>query len=42
MSELPDDHASGSVRKPNSSLAHCTISWPSRERCVAHVAAAPR
>ena len=36
------DHASGRTRKPNSLEDHRTISAPSRDRCVAHVAAALR
>ena len=42
MIEEPDAHASATSQKPNSSLDHSTISAPSRERCVAQVAAADR
>jgi hypothetical protein len=42
MIDEPDDHASLSVRNPNSSLAQSTISAPSRERCIAQTDAAPR
>ena len=40
MIEEPDAHASATSQKPNSSLDHSTISAPSRDRCVAQVAAA--
>ena len=42
MIEEPELHSSGSSQKPNSLLDHSTSSAPRRERCVAHVAAAPR
>jgi hypothetical protein len=42
MIEEPDAHASETSQKPNSSLDHSTISAPSRDRCVAQVAAADR
>ena len=42
MIDEPLVHASGSSTKPNSSVDHRTSSAPRRERCVAHVAAAPR
>ena len=42
MIEEPDAQASETSQKPNSSLDHSTISAPSRERCVAQVAAAER
>ena len=42
MIEEPDAHASDTSQKPNSSRDHRTISAPSRERCVAQVAAAAR
>ena len=38
----PEVNESESSRKPNSSLDHSTISAPSRDRCVAQVAAALR
>ena len=37
-----DAHASATSQKPNSSLDQSTISAPSRDRCVAQVAAADR
>ena len=40
MIEEPELHASGSSQKPNSLLDHSTSSAPSRDRCVAQVAAA--
>ena len=42
MIEEPEAHASATSQKPNSSLDHSTSSAPSRERCVAQIAAAPR
>ena len=42
MIEEPDAQASETCAKPNSSEDHSTISAPSRERCVAQVAAAAR
>ncbi len=42
MIDEPDAHASDTSQKPNSSLDHSTISAPSRDRCVAQVAAAER
>ncbi len=42
MIDEPDAQASETVQNPNSSLDHSTISAPSRERWVAHVAAAAR
>ena len=38
----PELKASATSQKPNSSLDHSTISAPSCDRCVAHVAAAER
>jgi len=38
----PDENSSAGSQKPNSSLDHSTISAPSRERCVAQIAAAER
>ena len=40
MSEEPDAQASDTSQKPNSSLDHSTSSAPSRDRCIAQVAAA--
>src|SRR5918993_5310811 len=42
MIEEPEAQASETWQKPNSSEDQSTISAPSRERCVAHVAAADR
>ena len=42
MIDEPELHASGSSQKPNSALDHSTSSDPSRDRCVAQVAAALR
>src|SRR3954465_15156611 len=42
MIDDPEAHASETEQKPNSSLDHSTISAPSRDRCVAQVAAAER
>ena len=42
MIEEPEAHASETSQKPNSWLDHSTISAPSRDRCVAQVAAAAR
>ena len=38
----PEEKSSASSQKPNSSLDQITISAPSRERCVAQIAAAER
>ena len=41
MIEEPEAKLSSTSQNPNSSLDHSTISAPSRDRCVAQVAAAP-
>ena len=42
MIEEPEENASSSSTKPNSVLDQITSSEPSRERCIAQVAAALR